>query len=360
MPMTSLTSKIFCLSGVQYCIAVAVLCCLFGCSPSEKQKTPDTRNGGSGLHQTESLPRVLLVNSYHFAFPWTRDITTSVASVFKVALDDQGQVAGGTNSLVELAILYLDTKRNTDADFARMAAEQAKEFIEKWQPQVLIISDDNAAKYLVAPYYNSGRPPVVFCGINWSADEYGFAPEHVTGMLEVQLIDQLILQMRKYARGGRIAYLKGDDSSARKESHFFEQLFGLALDKRFVTTFAQWQQEYLQLQQEADMLLLGNVAALADWDEIKAKQLIAEHTVIPTGNWDKWMAPFALITLATRPSEHGEWAARQALNIINGVSPEDIPVAQNKKSGMYLNMTIARKLGITFPMELVNQAELVH
>jgi len=359
--MTRLIPKAFSLSGVlQYSIVVAILCCFFGCSPPEEQTLPETTDDSSGIEQTHPLPRVLLVNSYHFDFPWTRDITTSVASVFKISLDAQGQISGKNNSLVELAILYMDTKRNTETDFARQAAEHAKAFIDQWQPEVLIISDDNAARFLVAPFYNNGRPPVVFCGINWSAAEYNFVPDYVTGIIEVQRIDQLISRLREYARGGQIAYLKGDDSSARKEAHFFEEQFGLDLDKRFVTTFAQWQQEYLQLQQEADILLLGNVAALTGWDRTKARQLIAEQTVIPSGNWDTWMAPFTLITQATHPGEHGEWAARKTLAILNGTSPVDIPVAQNKKSEIYLNMTIARKLGIIFPMDLVNQAKLVN
>ncbi len=349
-----------CLS-VLFTALMFILCSLvFSCSPPAEKNNSKKILKDKSEQGTSEPPRILLVNSYHYQFPWTRGITNGVASFFNVVLDDEGEVASVDNSTVELRILYMDTKRNTDEHFIQNSAAFANKEINKWQPDIVITSDDNAAKYLIVPYLKDGAVPVIFCGINWSVDEYGFPASNVTGMIEVQLVGQLITIMKQYAKGKKIAFLKGDDYSARKEARFYEERYGVRLDKRFVTDFAQWKAEYVKLQNEADMLLLGNSAGVRSWDDDGAKQLVASKTRIPTGNWDSWMAPYSLITLATKPEEQGVWAAMQALNIIQGLPVSSIEITENKIANVYLNMALAQKLGITFPVNLIDQATLVH
>ena len=54
--------------------------------------------------------------------------------------------------------------------------------------------------------------------------------------------------------------------------------------------------------------------------------------------------------------EQGWWAGKTALKILQGASPDDIPITVNKKFRVYLNMVLAKKLGIKFPMNLIEQA----
>jgi hypothetical protein len=68
----------------------------------------------------------------------------------------------------------MDTKRNKKEEEKRRAALKAKELIESWKPGVVITADDNAAKYLLQPYFRDHKIPFVFCGVNWNVDEYGF------------------------------------------------------------------------------------------------------------------------------------------------------------------------------------------
>ncbi len=46
----------------------------------------------------------------------------------------------------------MDTKRNTSEEFKQEAALKAKALIESSNPDVVIVSDDNAVKCLVQPY----------------------------------------------------------------------------------------------------------------------------------------------------------------------------------------------------------------
>jgi ABC-type uncharacterized transport system substrate-binding protein len=323
-----------------------------GCSDVPEKKTPI--NVAKGI----TKKKVLFVNSYHKGYDWSDSIVNVVMESFGIIKERDGSL-DQSNSKVTLKVIYLDTKRKHTEENMKYAALKAKKIIDVWQPDLVITSDDNAAKYLVVPYFMDKSIPFVFCGVNWDASEYGFPCANVTGMIEVQLIDQIVSIMKKYAHGNRIAFIKGDDPSARKEAYFFEKRFNIKLGKMFVKSFSEWKKEYLILQKEYDMVLLGNAASIPDWNPEKAKEIVLSGTKVPTGNWDSWMAPYSLITLATNPAEQGKWAAEKALEILAGKKPGQIPVVKNRRAKIYLNMHLAKQLNIVFPMELIEQAIFV-
>jgi len=302
--------------------------------------------------------KVLYINSYHAGYEWSDGITKAILDTFnlKVGLDKK---IDSTEGKVDLKIIYMDTKRNSSESYIKNAALKAKKVIDEWSPDLVITSDDNAAKYLIVPYFKGSKIPFVFTGVNWDATEYGFPCSNVTGMTEVQLIGQIITKLRKYSKGDRIAIIKGSDRSAHKEASFFEKMFNIKLDKRFVNNFEEWKKHYLKLQSESDMILLGNSASIPDWDQDQAKQFILDNTSVPTGNWDSWMAQYCLVTLATKAEEQGQWAAQTALDILAGKKPHQIPVVSNKKARIIINMNLARKLNILFPTEFLKNARMI-
>ena len=56
----------------------------------------------------------------------------------------------------------------------KSAATKAKAVIDELKPDIVIASEDNASKYLIMPLYKNSSIPFVFCGVNFSADAYGF------------------------------------------------------------------------------------------------------------------------------------------------------------------------------------------
>ncbi len=79
----------------------------------------------------------------------------------------------------------MDTHRYPEIDATKKAALAAFELARDLQPDIIITSDDNAAKYLIVPYLVDTATPVVFTGINGTVREYGFPAKNVTGMVEV-------------------------------------------------------------------------------------------------------------------------------------------------------------------------------
>lgn len=278
--------------------------------------------------------RVLYVNSYHLGYPGSDPIAEGIAAV----LDPLG---------ISWRTLYMDTKRNPAEDFSRAAALRVRGEIAAMDPDVVIASDDNAAKYLIAPYYRDAGLPFVFCGVNWDAAVYGFPYRNVTGMVEVALVPEILAHLRRYAKGERIGFIAGEHLSERKNLEHYRARFGIRFERvYFAATFAQWQDAFLRLQDEVDMVTMTSHAGIGDWDQAAALAFVERHTRVPVGTEHEWEMPLALVGVLKDFREMGEWSARAALMILDGTPPTRIPIAANQRGRLMFNPRIAARLGI--------------
>lgn len=284
--------------------------------------------------------RVMHVDSYHQGNEWNDRIGAAI----RKELEPQG---------IEVRSFYLDAKRHPSEDEKSAAALRALAAIDEFSPDIVISSDDDAARYLVKSLMKDSLRPVVFCGINWDAAEYGLPFGNSTGMVEVSPIPQLLGLLRKHAKGPRIAVLTEDTYTKRKEIDHHAKLFGIRYDRIYlVTEFDDWMAAFRRAQTEADILVLLGVGAVADWD-IKAAAAFAQaETRIPTGTDFEWLMPVALYGVVKLPEEQGRWAARAALRILDGVPPSRIPPTYNRESDLYFNPGIGARLGFGEPPPL--------
>lgn len=321
-----------------------------GCSPaipamdSPEDAAPGQENNAGPDYAGK---KVVYVNSYHEGYPWSDGIEASLHEVF----DDTG---------IEFKIIRLDTKNNPDESFGQAAGQKAKEEIETFQPDVVIASDDNAQKYLVVPFLKGTELPVIFNGVNWDASIYGFPASNVTGMVEVELPDQLVELLKAHAKGDRIGYLTIDTETERKVVDTYNQrFFDDQMQPYWVTTQDEFKTAFLAAQQEVDILFMGNNAGSDKWDEEEMKQFVLKNTTIPTGTINDWMSPYSLLTLAKSASEQGIWSAQAALQILDGTPTSEIPVVENKKGEMIVNLDLADKLGVVFAPSLLKTAKIL-
>jgi ABC-type uncharacterized transport system substrate-binding protein len=303
------------------------------------------------VSDNKNIKKILYVASYNFDTEWGREIKTGIESTLK-SRDD-----------VQYTAITMDTMGMSFADSEKIkkAALKAKNIIDNWKPDVVITSDDNAAKYLIVPYYKRSELPFVFCGINWDASKYGFPSENVTGMVEVYLVDQLVKYLRPYAKGNRIGSIRGNTTTDRMEAEYFEQQCGAKIKTYFVENITDWKKRFVQLQDEVDMILLGDIDAVKFNNEspIAVENYMLAHSRIPSGRWDVQYKNDALITIGIVPREQGEYATAVALQILDGKSPLEIPIVKNKHAQVYLNMKLAKQLGIVFPIKLIESAAFV-
>ena len=250
--------------------------------------------------------------------------------------------------------------RNPDVEFGKAAGAKAWSEIQAYKPDLVITSDDNAQKYLVVPFMKESQTPVIFNGVNWDASAYGFPTANMTGMVEVELPNQLVEILKGYAKGERVGYITVDTETERKVADTYNQRF---FDGKMQTYWVKTQDEFKTAfdtaQQEVDILIIGNNAGSDAWDEAGMKQFMLSNTTIPTGSINDWMAPYAMLTLAKSAQEQGEWSAQAALSILGGTPPSDIPVAENKKGQLIVNLELADKLGVVFAPSLLKNAVIL-
>jgi ABC-type uncharacterized transport system substrate-binding protein len=305
---------------------------------------------------TAAKKKVLFVNSYHRGYEWSDGIVEGAMDAFGAKMHSDGEI-DNSQSKVILKVIYMDTKRNKSEEFKKKAALETKDLIESWQPDVVITSDDNAAKYLIVPYYKDSDLPFVFSGVGLDASAYGFPTKNITGMLEVSFISEMVETLSKYAGGKRIGRLAPDVLTHRKAASHYREVQGITLHKDvYVKTFDEWKKVFRDIQKQVDILLIVSHAGLDRWSEEEAQEFTDTYTIIPTASTQSWMIPYCLLSYSKDPREHGQWAARTALEILEGRSPADIPIVYNRKAGINLNMHLAKKLNITFPIELIEQA----
>jgi ABC-type uncharacterized transport system substrate-binding protein len=302
--------------------------------------------------------RILVIDSYHATYPWSAGIRAGIAESLGLSprVVDEGETMSADGSLVVHAV-FMDTKRHGWAENIAAAGHRAYQEFLRWGPDLVIACDDNAVGSVVAPYLAGGDVPVVFCGVNWDAAVYGLPRHNVTGMVEVDQVSDLVAVLRRHAKGDRIGLLLLDSVSARRDAEAWRSYFGLDPLARLVGDYAQWKAAFVAMQDEVDMLLIKqNVAGAADWDERDAVEFALANTRIPVGTTGEPMMGCALVSFIKNPHEQGRWAGATARSVLAGADPRDIPVAVNTESRVFLNMTMAKKLGIRFSMDLIERA----
>lgn len=302
--------------------------------------------GQAGAAEKYAGKKILFIDSYHEGYSWSDGTLAGVGSV----LDGSG---------VDVRVVRMDTKRNTSDEFKQLAAETVKRTIEDFKPDVVIASDDNASKFLIAPYYKDAALPFVFCGVNWDASGYGFPFRNVTGMIEVSAVDELFEFLERLTKGKRVGYLAADLFTAHKELENIEKTFEMRFaETRYAKTAEEWQTMFRELQGKVDILLVGNSAGAENWDDATVARFVEKNSKIPSGAIDPHMTPFALIGYTKLAEEQGEWAARAALRILDGTSPSDIPIARNRQGRLVINARIAEGMGEGVTIELANMMQL--
>lgn len=290
--------------------------------------------------------RVLYVDSYHEGYEWSDGVTQGVRSVLR----DTG---------VSLKIFRMDTKRHTDEAYKKNAALRAKEVIASFRPDVVIASDDNASKYLIMPYFKNASLPFVFCGVNYNADDYGFPYSNVTGMLELPPAVKLIYSLKHFKRIVSVGYLAADTLTERKDGFYTNQDVREEFVERYIRTFAEWKRAFIELQDEVDVLIIGNNGGIQGWDDLEAQQFALQNTRIPTGCLLDWIAPVVFLGATRSAQEQGSYAASTALKIMNGTPPSRIPIVGNVEANIIINMKIAKKLGIKVPQSFIKIASRI-
>lgn len=296
----------------------------------------------------QDLPRCLFVSSYHHGYAWSDGVEAGLRAV----LDGK----------CEVRQFDMDTKRRKSEADKQAAAREAKSIIEDWRPDVVITADDNAARYLIKPFYRDHRIPFVFCGVNWTVDEYGFPYTNVTGMIEVApIVPMLNYALEASSGAGRALYLGADTLTEQKNLKRFRAAaarLGFELDHVLAPTMREWRAAY-RAAQDYDFVIIGSRAGINDWDSDAARHEVLHATRRFSVTSHDWMMPYTILGVTKMPQEHGEWAGRTALSILDGTSPDDIPIVSNSRRDLWLNAELLNASGLIISDRLARRAKRI-
>jgi hypothetical protein len=289
--------------------------------------------------------RCLYVSSYHAGYEWNDGVEKGIEPILK--------------GKCELKKFYMDGRRHLDPAFAKKKAWEAKALIESWKPDVVIAADDNASKYLIMPYFKNAAIPIVFCGINWTVEPYGYPYSNTTGMIEVGPIEALITEVKNVVKDGKKGvFLSLDEITQHKEFAVNKEMYkkqGITLIQMLVKTMVEWEAAYSAAQQ-ADFIIIGNSAGIRDWDKDRARDHTLAHAHKFTVAYLEWMAPYSMLTMAKIADEQGEWAAKAAVMILEGARPNSIPIVANRRWNMYVNPQLLAKAKIRLSSDILRKA----
>lgn len=297
------------------------------------------------VREPSSRKRCLYVASYHRGYPWQDGVEQGIRKVL------------GESCLIRR--FDMDTKRNPDPDFRKEKALEAKAFIDSWKPDIVIASDDNASRYLIKPHYRDADLPFVFCGINWSVEEYGYPYVNATGMIEVAPIIKLFDQIREIVPHAKSAacLTPGGKSDYKNCERIKEEYGKRGVDVSIarIGDMEEFEREYI-LAQEKDFVYFNNNAGIRNWDPERAKAVISKYTRKLSAATTAWLAPYVILTFSLVPEEQGEYAAQAALRILSGTAPSDIPIIANRKWNITVNESLQKRAGIELPVHLLRKA----
>jgi ABC-type uncharacterized transport system substrate-binding protein len=330
-------------------------------------KHPGGPGGGQNLSMLSSLPighapepahRVLVVHSYHMGYEWTAGVTRGL----RRSLPGQS---------VQIETVYLDSKRRPEPAEVQAHATAVLESIHQWQPDVVILVDDNAQRYVGQPLLGEGGPPIVFCGVNGEIADYGYKNQAtVTGVLERPHAHEALAFLQLQCPDvERVAILTDASPTSRGAlKHMQSQLSPEAIASIATpVTLSEWKEAVAKAQHEADALYVyTHHVVRGDNGEVVVPREVMRQTVaasdIPV------MAAFsfsiddgALCGVVESSIEQGELAgsmARQILKRRDNIR-QRMPVITATGGTYMLNLSALRRLGQEPTSAFLDRAQLI-
>jgi hypothetical protein len=285
-------------------------------------------------------PRILVMHSYNMDYVWTRDVDVGLQRVLNV------------QSWIAVRYHYMNTYRESNPERLRRAGIAARQAIDDYRPNVVILVDDNAQELAGKYYVHDPSLKIVFAGVNGAVTPYGYdnAP-NVTGIVErkpVAAIKEVITLLsrsmgKNLERGDKIRALMFVDTtlSTLRDAEYvgsFDWKPISYLGMRRFADFESWKTAILQLGQQTDFLLVGGyrnlrrrldsgsdepfvpAAEVMEWTQKNAAAIVIGTNFFNTEDG-------AMLSVGVSPYEQGETAAALARKIIEQkVIPQSIPV----------------------------------
>lgn len=286
-------------------------------------------------------PRIMVLHSYSTGYVWTNLVNQSLKSAYEKSKFD-----------VQIRYFYMNTRDLAYRDNADAIEQNFVDTVRAFRPRVIIAVDDAAQRIISRHYRNHPDIDIVFAGVNYSVEDYGYAAaDNITGIFEhkpVAALKKIIheldrLQTADAADGAgaddagatpSILFLADDSTSSRNNAAFLAQQDWGVIDyrgARHVGDFAAWQRFIVDESNAYDYLLVSGYRQLLDaagarvdservatWTQVNSRAALIGMNVFNSEDG-------VLLSVGVSPHEQGARAYSLALDIIRGDAPAGMP-----------------------------------
>lgn len=285
------------------------------------------------IYQNVHKPRVLVVHSYHADMKgWVPEINIGIKRV----LDHKPY---------NVKYHYMDTKRHTSKEFKESAGERARDEVNNWEPDVLILVDDNAQQLVGTHFLNHPEINIVYTGMNKEPEDYNYhLANNVTGMLErinYSATKDILLQLLP-ADKMKIFHISDHSPTSEgihKEIMDFDWQPLTLIDSVMCDSFDDWKKASARADKESNVLLLTHYMTITkapgSQEKVPPPEVIKwtnENSKLPgISFWMFYVQDGGGLAVALSPFEQGQRASAMASAIIDeGTDPKMIPVETSK------------------------------
>lgn len=310
----------------------------------------------SGIGLAAEKKSVLVIESYHASYQWDADYTRAIRDVL------------GTTA--ELSFFQLNTKRLPLPMHARKVEQAWNQYVEI-EPDLVILGDDNALKYL-GPRFAKTDTPVIYLGINNNPRNYfSNRPNNITGVLERPLLKRSVIYVAEIMGRSLDKVLILFDNGTTSKTIFEEEFQGdshrtigpVDVHIKLIDEIDDWHDAILTAPEQGyDAVIMGlyHTIVTADGEHVPEQEVISwtsAQTRIPLfGYWqfsvgaDMTIGGYVLDAYA-----QGKQAALMALKALKGERLVLMP--QSSDEGQFVfSRSQLNKWNIDLPKKVVEQS----
>ncbi|PKG37435.1 ABC transporter substrate-binding protein [Psychromonas sp. Urea-02u-13] len=302
--------------------------------------------------------KVLVIESYHSEFSWDKSYIEGLKSIL--------------GEDYELSYFQMDTKRLAVKEHQQQA-DAAWLHYQLLQPELVILGDDNALKYL-GKRFTSTETPVIYLGINNNPRNYELhKSKNITGVLERPLIKRSVSNL-SHGKAKKVLILF--DSSHTSQTILEEKfannkhaiISNIQVDIALINDWSTWQEKVLQsAENQYDILFIGLYHTIKDQDNnhIPAAEVLdwtIQNTPIPPfAFWDFSIGEDKAIGgLVLSGYEQGKLAAQMAKIILEtSVHPYQLGTQTALKGRYLFSRQQLSRFSITLPEKIKKRATFV-
>ncbi len=322
---------------------------------------------------------IIIIDSYHKGYNWSEIINKGFsAAMLKLGyFDDSGQTDEfNRNDYVETSKvivkkLWMDSKRKKSKEAKAKSAKELLKIIRDFNPDLIFLGDDNAAKFLGYHFLDT-EVPVVFWGLNNTPVKYDLLdskekPGHnITGVYQSgYYIDGLNLLKKITPKVKTFAVLADDSPTGiamvKALKHFEKKgMLPLKMIETVSTAdYTSWKKQVLELQNKVDAFFIAQYNALKDESgkhvpNTKVAKWYLNNVRVPEAAIaGQFVKQGMLCTADDSGYNQGFEAVVIAHDILaNGANPANYPPVAPKRGALTINRQRAKMLGIILTKDM--------